>query len=242
MRHAAARSKKLLPFLAALGSSVLEGQIPHSIPAFEPRAKASDYAISKPLGEDKVLAVESLARSVPVSRGGMLFAESHIVIEAAFYGPVRSFLTVAPEHFTLVINRKKPEILADTPGAVAGGMRDSVFSNGPNLQASGSVGNTGVVLGRRRPQTGVPDLDTIPGQRGPLPRAPGQEDRSGNAPQQALDVREEIDRVSLQRGEYRLPSGGLLYFPYRGKLKSIKSMVLRYHPPGAEPVELNILQ
>jgi hypothetical protein len=212
-----------------------------SIPGFEPRAKVSDYAVSKPLrGESRFLAAESLARSVPVSRGGMLFAENHIVIEAAFYGPVRSTVSLAAEHFTLVVNGKKPEILPDTPGSVAGSMRDSIFSTGPNLQASGSVGDAGVILGRRRPQTGIPDLDTQPGQRPLPPRAPGPENRSGKTTQ-PMDVREEIERVSLTRGEFKLPTGGLLYFPYGGKLKSIKSMVLRYHPPEGEVVELTLI-
>jgi hypothetical protein len=239
-RYAHSCMHRLAGLVAAV-VGILNAQNP-SFAGFEPRPKASDYAASKPLvGESRYLAAESLARSVPVSRGGMLFAENHIVIETAFYGTVRSRVSLAAEHFTLVINGKKPEILPDTAGSVAGSMRDSIFSTGPNLQASGSVGDTGVILGRRRPQTGVPDLDTRPGQRPLPPRAPGHEDRSGNAAPQPLDAREEIERVSLSRGEFKLPTGGLLYFPYRGKLKSIKTMILRYHPPQGEVVELNLI-
>jgi hypothetical protein len=207
----------------------------------------SDYAASAEIAAGRfTLAAESLAHSVPVSRGGVLFAENHIVIEVAFFapsheGPSHQIVAFEPEQFTLRVNRKQPEILPDSPGAVAAGMRDSIFSAGPNLQASGSVGDAGVILGRRRSQTGIPDLDRVPGQRPPLPRAPEQPDRSGNSPPQPLDIDQELQRASLSRGEFRLPTAGLLYFPYRGKLKSIKHMVLRYHPPGRAPVELTLV-
>ena len=94
-----------------------------------------------------------------------------------------------------------------------------------------NVGNTGVVLGRRRADTGIPDIDgSGRGQR--LPRAPGNEDRSGAPPKQPLDIPAELARVSLARCECKLPVAGLLYFPYRGKLKAIKSMVLQYTAAG----------
>ena len=224
--------------LAAIG--LLQGQ--NAIPPYQPRPQVSDYAASKAIaGDTQFIGAESLAHSVPISRGGMLFAENHIVIEAAFYGPVRQMVSLAPEHFTLLLNGKKVPILVDSPGAVAGSMRDSIFTTGPNLEASGSVGDAGVVLGRRRPQTGVPGLDTPPGRRPGPPQAPAPENRSGVPLKRPLDVREEIERVSLNRGEYKLPSGGLLYFPFRGKLKSIKNMVLQYSPPGGTPVELTLI-
>lgn len=176
---------------------------------------------------DLSIAAESLAHSVPISAGGMLFAENHLVIEVAFFGPSgRSFL-IAPEHFTLTINGKRIPLLPDPAGVVAGSMRDSIWNQGPNLEASGSIGNSGVVLGRRHPDTGVPDLDRA-GRDPQMPRAPGQENRSGVPPKQRLDIPAELELVTLTRCECKVPVAGLLYFPYRGKLKAIQSMILHY--------------
>ena len=223
--------------LAAIG--LLYGQ--NAVSVYEPRTRVSDYAAAKAFADNiQFGGAESLAHSVPISRGGMLFAENHIVIETAFYGPIGQAISIAPEHFTLLVNGKTPPILADAPGAVAASMRDSVFSTGPHLEVGGSVGDAGVVLGRRRPQTGVPEIDTTRGRRPAPPQAPVPEDRSGVPRNQPLDVGEEMERVSLPRGECKLPTGGLLYFPFRGKLKSIKSMILRYSPPGGTPVELSL--
>ena len=55
-----------------------------------------------------------------------------------------------------------------------------------------------------------------------------------------LDIPAEVTTASLQPCDCKLPVAGLLYFPYRGKLKAIKSMVLRYAPPGGEAVDLKL--
>jgi hypothetical protein len=235
------RSTAVQALLVLLTGSVFHETSPAqtNVPRYEPRAKASDYAASLAFGPDgaKSFAAESLAHSVPVSGGGMLFAENHLVIEVAIYGPPGKAESIAAEHFSLFMNGKKIPLLPDAPGSVAAGMRDSMWNSSPNLEASGSVNGAGVILGRRRPQTGVPDIDAT--RRAPQPpRAPTG---TGREPSKApIDIAEELDKVSLSRCDCKLPTGGLLYFPFRGKLKSIKSMVLHYTPPNGDTVELKL--
>jgi len=211
-----------------------------------PREKPADYSTQTVLSTDLTLAAESLARSIPVS-SGVLFAEEHLVIEVAFFGPAgRRPHKFAPGDFTLLINGNKHPLLPDSPGSVAMTMRDSAFNTRPSLQASGSINNAGVLIGGRRPTIGAPDIDQR--SRGPNPpRVPDSSDRSGGAAtRESLDVPKAIDDASLLTCECKAPVAGLLFFPYHGKLKSIRKMVLRYTPqaengsaPG--PVDLNLL-
>jgi hypothetical protein len=208
----------------------------------KPREKPADYAVQANVADNLTLTAESLARSIPVS-SGVLFAEDHLVIEVAFFGPVgRRPHKFAPEDFVLLINGSKLPLLPDSPGSVAMSMRDSVFHTRPTLQASGSINNAGVLIGGRRPTIGAPDIDQR--SRGPVPpRVPESTDRSGGvSTRETLDVPKAIEEAALLTCECKTPVAGLVFFPYRGKLKSIRKMVLRYTPqPGTTSVDLNLL-
>jgi hypothetical protein len=54
------------------------------------------------------------------------------------------------------------------------------------------------------------------------PTAPGVE------AQQSAPVEEQIERAGLPEGERVLPAAGLLFFPYRGKPGSVKTLELEY--------------
>lgn len=205
-----------------------------------PRAKPADYrdhGETSP-GSGVIVAAENLGRSVPAA-AGMLFAPDHLVIEVGFLGPAGKVQRIDPRHFTLTVNGKQPPLVPDSPGSVAMSMRDSPMNARPSMQASGSIGNAGVILGRR--PTGIPDIDAR--TRGPeLPRAPEPENRSGNAPRGGPDLNETLHTAALRDCECKTPVAGLLFFPYAGKLKSIRTLVLRYTPdPTAKPVVLELL-
>lgn len=200
--------------------------------ATEPRSKSADYP-ARALATDINLevAADNLGHSLPAPGGGMLFAPDHLIIEVAFYASAAKPVRISPQHFTLTINGRKTPLVADSPGAVAMSMRDSPMNMRPSLQASGSIGNAGVILGRR-PATGIPDIDSR--TRGPAPpQAPPAPDRSGATGQrEEVDIPSAVTAAALSDCDCKPPFAGLLYFPYSGKLKSIKSMVLQYTPSG----------
>ncbi len=206
-----------------------------------PRDKPEDYPAKAHLpGTTNIVAAESLAHSLPVN-GGVLFAPDHLVIEVAFFGPSMRPFTIAPGDFTLTINGARVPLSADSAGSVAMTMRDTPWQTRPTMQASGSVGNAEVIVGARRPTIGVPDIDNR--TRGPMPpRAPESENRTGADLKTPLDVNQAVAAAALSACDCKLPVAGLLYFPYTGKLKAIKSLVLHYAPAGTEakPIDLKL--
>lgn len=214
---------------------------PQQETANPPRSKPEDYPVRATIpGIRAEIAAEHLGHSLPVS-GGMLFAPDHLVIEVAVFGNRDKPVAISPQHFTLSINGRKTPVLADSPGSVALSMRDSPMNMRPSLQASGSIGNAGVILGRR-PTTGIPDIDAR--SRGPAPpQAPGAPDRSGvGTEREEIDIPSAVTGAALADCTCKTPLSGLLYFPYSGKLKSVKSMILRYTPGGdGQPVTLQLL-
>ena len=49
--------------------------------------------------------------------------------------------------------------------------------------------------------------------------------------EQGQPVQDRVQSASLREGQRFLPSSGMIYFPYRGKLKSIHSLELLYDGP-----------
>jgi hypothetical protein len=192
----------------------------------KPRANAAAYPATAKVSPLIDIAAESLARSVPTEQG-VLFAPDHLVIEVAFFGPSLRGIRMSPGQFSLTVDGKKIPLQADTPGTVSSSMRDTPWNMRPNLEAAGSINNSGVIIGGRRPTTGIPELDQR--GRGPnAPRAPAPEDRSGRQVDRTIDVKQAVQEAALTECECKPPVAGLLYFPYGGKLKSIKSLVLHY--------------
>lgn len=212
-----------------------------------PREKPTEYQASVALPASRTLAADYLAHSAPTIRG-MLFAPNHVVIEVALFGPGN--LQLQPSHFRLQMTggrgTPKDAVAPEPSSVVAASMREgSSYAYGrPNLEAAGSVNNRGIVLGRRYPTTGAPDIDSQrPGRGSDPPRtgAPGH-DRSGNTPEGPINAAEELAKVELEGGDRKLPARGLLFFPYAGKLKSLRTITLLYQPdPGGKAISLSLL-
>jgi len=90
--------------------------------------------------------------------------------------------------------------------------------------ASGGVGNAGVTIG---PPT-VARFPGDPNASHPLPRGPTAEERNGVERSQPDSADEVIARTAVLEGQTDHPISGFLYFPYRGKIKSLKSIELIY--------------
>lgn len=195
----------------------------------EPREDPAKYPASVTLPDGNRVAAEFMGHSIPVA-GGVEFAQNHVVIEVALFGPAAGRkagpVRLSSNHWTLAVNKAKVPLLSDTPAMVATSIKYP-DSEGPQFTATGGINDAGVIAGApsRRYPPGVDPRRRPPGQ----PRAPQPEDRSGVLkPAESLD--EQIRNASLIEGETALPTAGLLFFRYPGKLTKIKSLELMYQP------------
>jgi len=193
----------------------------------QPR-EATAYPVHVTLGA-RTLAVEYLARSIPVT-GGSLFAEDYLAIEVAFFGAKNDSLVVSSAHFGLRMNGGKTPILAQAPGVVAGSLKYGQASR-RRLEVGAGVGDASVTLGRPAPVERFPGDPSV--RRAPMPRVPSQAPSAPGVEQQpAAPVEEMIASAALAEGERKLPVQGLLFFPYRGKPGSVKKLELEYEGPA----------
>jgi hypothetical protein len=174
-----------------------------------------------------VLAAEFLVHSIPVERGTFV-AQNYLVIDAAIFGDGSRPLSAS--HFTLRINGKKDLTFPQSPAWVAATIKDPAWAGQkPQLTMGGGLGNAGVVLG------GPPRVERFPGDpTSRRPQPPGTPTSVEATP--TMTMEEQIERVSFPEGPRKLPAGGLLYFAYKGKLKSIKAMELLYDGPAGRAV------
>lgn len=188
-----------------------------------PKPKAADYpAHSGPLGAEYL--VHSVLRD-----GQSVITKDYLVVEAALYPGPGQTLTVSAGAFRLRINGAKHPIYAQTPGFVAASVKYDDWTQRPSVVASAGAGNAGVIVGRPRTSDRFPGDPTSGRTRLPAPpRAPGQEDRSGldaAPPSRAEDV---VMESALPEGEFRGAVSGYLYFAFKGKPRSIRTLELIY--------------
>ena len=184
-----------------------------------PKPKAEDYEVHSRAGQTGVGA-EYMVHSFSAGEQ-MYLVNGYLVVEVALYPPKGMEVQVRSKAFTLRINRKRP-LAAATPQMVATEMTRPEWRQGPRLEGDAGLGNVGVVLGRPAP-TQVPGGPPATGPR--PPRAP--ESTPGSAerpePERADEV---LVRTALPEGDFEGPVSGYLYFPYKGKSTSVKSVVL----------------
>jgi hypothetical protein len=173
----------------------------------------------------RTLAAEFMIHSISTPKG-VYVAEKYLVVDAALFGEGRLLTSAA--HFKLRINGARQPIFPQTPEWVAVSIKDPAWANGtPQLTMGAGVGNAGVTLG------GPPRVERFPGD--PTARRPqpaGTPAKVESVPTASME--EQIQLASMPEGERRLPSGGLLYFAYKGKVKSLKSVELLYEGPAGE--------
>jgi hypothetical protein len=217
----------VLFLLAFLASAMLLAQ------GTTPKANASDYPAHAAVG-DFTLAAEYLVHSIPAPEGSF-FTEDYLVVEAAFFGPPLARVKMSAEHFTLRINGRKAPLMTQSPGIVGASLKYPDWEQRPTVTASAGP----VILG------GPVPVERFPGdpnaRRGPAPpRVPESENPGGQAKEPAMPIEERIQRAALPEGEHVAPAGGLLFFPFRGKTKSIRSLELLYDGPAGK-VSLKLL-
>jgi len=201
----------------------------------EDRNKASDWPVHASL-EKVELGAEYMVHAVTHGEEYAVVRD-YLVVEVALYPVKPNRIEVSHQHFTLRINGKKSAIFPQSPGMVAAGMKYDDWERRPGVEASAGVDNTGIILGRPRNTERFPG-DPRPGQqRLPKPpTAPQPEDRSGveKAPKKSPD--ELVTYVALEEGFTPKPVRGYLYYAFKGKPSSVKSVELVYRGPDGESV------
>ena len=109
--------------------------------------------------------------------------------------------------------------------AVVSSIERPEWRGGPRMDGGAGIG--GVILGI--PGSGGPGQ--APGQGRPLPsppRAPDQNRPPGIDPAEQVSPNELLVRTAFPAGDFQGPVSGFIYFPYRGKMSSIKTLELEY--------------
>ena len=195
-----------------------------------PKEKPADYPVRTQLPGLEI-AAEYLVHSLPVN-GGVLDANDYLVLEIAIYPEAGETFSVSSGDFTLKINDRKSVLFAQAPGMVAASIKYPDWEVRPSLEATAGVGGTDVILGRPRttsrfPGDPVPDQSRLPRQ----PRVPDQTNTSGQEKPPAEPVEVSIARSALPEGPTHGPVSGYLFFAFKGKTKSIRSLELLYSSP-----------
>jgi hypothetical protein len=201
----------------------------------KPREKAADYPVHAELRDGFTLAAEDLVHTLPTGKDALV-ANDYLVIEVAVFGPRGKRIDLAQGSFTLLLDTGKKggktALSPDSAGTVAGSIKFSDWTPKPHMEAAAGVGNATVGVG----PTMTPRYPGDPSVR-PLPPSPlPEQNPAGLEKEQPLSIDERVQRASLPTGELAPPAAGLLFFPFEGKTKSIRTLELIYEGPAGRVV------
>jgi hypothetical protein len=198
-----AQTPNAQPERQALNPSKVESI--NEIPGLTPRATPADYPVQTKVGP-VTIAAEFAGHGIP-TREGALSTEDYVVVEIAFYGAPGTRFPLSLNDFALRINGKKNPAPSEPFERLAYSVKDPEWAPPQKAESSKtSIGGGGASLG------GGDDSS--------------KEVRVPPELQRAMALR--VKKASLPEGERPLPQAGLLYFPYGGKVKGIRSLELIY--------------
>ena len=183
------------------------------------RVKASDYPAHTALANLEIGA-DYLVHSVPGERG-FYFTRDFLVVEVGIFPATREGVTLSSRQFTLRINGKTV-LYAESAGTVAASLKYPDWEQHPTMTAQ-----AGPVI------IGPPAVGRFPGdQRAgiplPVPRQPDTHDQSGVDKPVDKPIEQAVANAALPEGSASKPVKGCLFFAYKGKTKSIRSLELIY--------------
>lgn len=197
--------------LVLVGGLCVRGQ---DAPASEakgmpPRAAPADYQAHAQVGA-LTLAAEFMRHAVPTPEAPYT-TEDFVVVEAGLFGPPQARLTISIGDFSLRINGKKMALPSQPYGLAFSSLKD------PDWEPPS------------KPKGDKPTLDAGGGQPDdsfhPVVRMPIERKRT---------MQQRVQRASMPEGDRALPAAGLLFFEYRGKPESIRSLELIYNGPAGK--------
>jgi len=217
---------RALPFLAVLFHS---SALPQAVP---PRTQSSAYHAQLQL-PDLTIAADYLARTVPFPNRPLTLS-NYLVIEVALFPSPSSHVVISHSHFALRLNGKKVPLLPQAAGLVAAEVKYPDWEPGPRILVGAGVGDAGVILGP------VPPAERFPGDpKARTSRLPDTIPTGKTSPDQHCEApppHEFVLQAVLPEGVITQPSAGLLYFAFKGKTKSIRSLELLYSGPAGSGV------
>jgi hypothetical protein len=175
-----------------------------------PRAAPTDYQAHARAGTVTV-AADFTGHSVPTLQGP-LSTEDYVVIETGLFGSPGAQIRLSADDFSLRINGKKKPLPARQFGLILESLKDPEWEPPEKAEkkSKASIGGGGKTEGN-----GPPAPVKIPI---PLQRAMAQR----------------VQQAALPEGDRALPQAGLIFFEYRGKTKSIRSIELIYAGPAGQ--------
>jgi hypothetical protein len=174
-----------------------------------PRAAPTEYQAQAKAGTVSIGA-EFMGHAVPTPEQ-TVDAEEYIVVEAGLFGPAGARITLARGDFSLRINGKKVASPSEPYELVFKSLKDPQWQ--PPEKPEDTKSKNGLTTGGN----GGGDAGAPP----PLP------------PKMPFELRrvmeQHVQKAAMQEGERALPQAGLLFFLYRGKIDSIRSLELIYN-------------
>ena len=209
MKHLLARSSALAAGILA-SALCLYPQAPkeaeHETQGMPPRATPGDYQAHTQVGS-VTLAAEFDGHFLPVPEG-TLTDDEFVVVETALFGPADAKLKLSWSDFSIRINGKKVATPSQPYGMVAATLKDPNWippETGGDSKSKTKFGSAGGGPDDRRPP--------------PTPKVPIELRRA---------MTQHTQKASLAEGERPLPQAGLIFFPFSGKAKSIRTVELIY--------------
>lgn len=195
---------------------------------------AQGGADPKPKPEDYEAHAQSRAAAIGADfmvhsfsgQGVMYVAPDYLVVEVALYPPKGSEIDVQPMAFGLRLNGKRTLEPAGI-SLVQSSLEHPEWRQAPHLEAAAGTEGGGVILGAPPPQR-VPGQAPQTGTSQPLP-GPDEDPIAGGVTRMPRVTAEELlVQTALPQVKARAAVSGYLYFPYRGKAGSLKSVELLY--------------
>ena len=192
--------------LCALAQTTTPTNVPSPTPSvgMPPRATPTDYPSQGRAGS-LTIAAEFMGHSVPKPEGP-LSTEDYVVIETGFFGPAGQRINLSVDDFSLRVNGKKTPLSSQPFGFVVRTVKDPEWVPPDQPKEKASKGGL---------STGGQDANAPP----PIVHVPIELQRA---------MAQYIQKSALPQGDRALPTAGLIYFEYRGKLKGIHSLELIY--------------
>jgi hypothetical protein len=185
-----------------------------------PRTAPTEYQSQAKAGM-VTIGAEFMGHAVPTPEQP-LTSEDYVVVEAGFFGPSDGKIRLSRDDFSLRVNGKKTLLTSEPYELVFHSLKDPEWQPPDSGEAKESKGGltTGGGGANGAPASAPPPPPKMPF---PLRRA----------------MEQHVQKAAMQEGERPLPQAGLLFFQYRGKAESIKSLELVYTgAAGKATVEL----
>lgn len=196
-----------------------------------PREKAEDYPAHAALKDGFTLAADYLVHTLPVKNGAALLAGDYLVIEIAAYGPKISKIDLSLGNFTLRVNGKT-ELTPESAGTVAASIKFPDWRTKPHVELEGGTGNSTVGYGQPRVARFPGDPTAPPPRQNPLP----EQNPAGLEKDPPVSIEQRVQASALGTGEMSPPFAGLVFFPFQGKTKKIKTLEVVYESPQGRAV------